>query len=142
MPDVSEREAIDLARRRLALGPETRARAFRVRRLEPPGGSYYLVVFGEPAAALGVAAVEVATGEVTNWAALPGTGPHALVDAETAIRQAGSPAGSRAALVWRSSPGSRSPLYPLWEVSTDEQTVYVDQQGTIWPSLESPARGG
>ena len=138
MPDVTENEAIDLARQRLALGPETRARAFRVRRAEPPGGSYYLVVFGAPAAALGIAAVDAAEGEVTNWATLPGTEAHTLLDAETAIQRAGAPAGSHAALTWRPSPASRSPLYPVWEISTPEQTIYVDQQGMVWRSPEAP----
>jgi hypothetical protein len=91
---------------------------------------------------VGVAAVDVATGDVTTWATLPGTAPHTLIDAETASRRAGLRGKSRAQLVWRSSPGSRSPLYPLWQISTDEETVYVDQQGTVWPSLESPTRGG
>jgi len=91
---------------------------------------------------VGVAAVDVATGDVTTWATLPGTAPHTLIDAKTASRRARLCGKSRAKLVWSSSPGSRSTLYPLWQISTDEETVYVDQQGTVWPSLESPARGG
>jgi hypothetical protein len=136
MPELSERKAIDSARQRLGLEPGARAHAFRVLRADLPGGVYHLIVFGEPNAALGVAAVDAATGEVTNWASLPGTGPHALLDAETAIRRAGFPARSHAELVWRSSRISRSPLYPFWQVSMDKKTVYVDQQGTIWPSVE------
>jgi hypothetical protein len=142
MPPLSKREAIDLARGSLGLKPGIRASAFRVLRTDPPDGVYYLLVFGEPEAAVGVAAVDAATGNVTTWANLPGTAPHTLIDAETASRRAGLRGKSRAQLVWRSSPRSRSPLYPLWQISTNEKTVYVDQQGTVWPSLESPTRGG
>lgn len=142
MPHLSKREAIDLARGRLGLKPGIRASVFPVLRTDSPDGVYYLLVFGEPEAAVGVAAVDVATGDVTTWATLPGTAPHKLIDAETASRRAGLRGKSRAQLVWKSSPGSRSPLYPLWQISTDEKTVYVDQQGMVWSSLEPPTRGG
>jgi hypothetical protein len=143
MPHLSKREAIDLARGRLGLKPGIRASAFTVLRIDPAAdGVYYLLVFGEPEAAVAVAAVDVATRNVTTWATLPGTAPHTLIDGETASRHAGLPGKSRAQLVWKSSPGSRSPLYPLWQISTEEETVYVDQQGRVWQSLESPTRGG
>jgi hypothetical protein len=99
------------------------------------------VVLGEPDAAVGVAAVDDATGEVTHWATLPGTGPHELIDADTAKRLAGMPLDGSAELVWESHPGSRSPLYPLWRITAEGRTVYVDQQSRVWPP-EAPARGG
>ena len=137
MAELTEAEGIDAARERLGLESGTPARGFRVARPDSSGRAYYLIVFGEPEAALGIAAVDIATREVAEWATLAGTGPHTLIDAATAIRRAGGSAGSRAELIWRSSPASRSPLYPLWRVVTHETTVNVDQQGTVWPSLDA-----
>jgi hypothetical protein len=100
------------------------------------------VVFGEPEAAVAVAAIDVATGEIMSWATLPGITRHNLIDAKAARQRAGLCGRTRAQLVWKSSPGSRSLLYPLWQISTNDKTVYVDQQGKVWPSLERGTRGG
>ena len=141
-PEVGETEAIARARERLELSDATLARAVLVSRKDPPGGAYYLVVLGDPSAALGVAAVDAASGEVTQWATLPGTAPHPVLEREAAIRRTGASSARRAELVWRSSPASRSPLYPLWEIDTGDVVVYIDQAGRVWPSLEPHARGG
>jgi len=102
----------------------------------------YLVVLGDPSAAIGLAAVDASSGEATQWATLPGAGPHPLLDRDAAIERTGAPSARRAELVWRSSPASRSPLYPLWEIDTGDQVVYVDHVGRVWSSLEAGARGG
>ena len=81
----------------------TPARAFLVSRRDPPGGAYYLVVLGDPSAALGIAAVDAASGEVTQWATLPDAAPHPLLDREAAIQRTGASSARRAELVWRSS---------------------------------------
>lgn len=141
-PEVAETEAIAAARERLELSDTTPARAVRVSRLDPPRGAYYLVVLGDPGAALGVATVDAPNGEVTQWATLPGDAPHPLLDREAAIQRTGTSSARRAELVWRSSPASRSPLYPLWEIDTGEEVVYVDHAGRVWSSLEAGARGG
>lgn len=141
-PDVAETEAIARARERLELSHTTPARAVLVSRRDPPRGAYYLVVLGDPGAALGVAAVDASSGEVTQWATLPGADPHSLLDRETAIQRTGASSAPRAELVWRSSPASRSPLYPLWEIDTGDKVVYVDHAGRVWSSLEAGARGG
>ncbi len=142
MAGVSERQAIDLARTRLELGPEARARVFEVDRVASFEGSYYLLVFDEAGEAGGLAAVDAASGEVTNWATLPGGGAPIPLDAESARDRSGLGQGSRTRLVWTSFRGSRSPLYPVWEVSEPERTVYVDQQGGVWTSLAPSTRGG
>ncbi|HET9850928.1 MAG TPA: hypothetical protein VFP56_00315 [Candidatus Limnocylindrales bacterium] len=141
-PEVAETEAIARALERLELGDTTPARAVLVSRLDPPRGAYYLVVVGDPGAAHGVAAVDASSGEVTQWATLPGAAPHPLLDRETAIQRTGASSARRAELVWRSSPASRSPLYPLWEIDTGDEVVYVDHAGRVWPSLEAGAGGG
>ena len=141
-PDIGETEAIARALERLALSDATPARAVLVSRLEPPEGAYYLVVLGDPSAALGIAAVDASSGEVTQWATLAGDAPHLLPDREAAIQRAGASSARRAELVWRSSPASRSPLYPLWEIDTGDEVVYVDHAGQVWPSLEPGAHGG
>jgi hypothetical protein len=114
----------------------------RVLPAEPPAGAYYLLVFGEAGATIGLAAVDASTGEVSHWATLPGAAAHPLLDERTAIERAGARGSRSAELVWASSPASRSPLYPLWRIQTGDKTVYVDQHGTVWPSLGSTGRGG
>jgi hypothetical protein len=141
-PHVAEAEAIARARERLELSDRTPARAALVARTDVPGGAYYLVVLGDPSAAIGLAAVDASSGEATQWATLPGAGPHPLLDRDAAIERTGAPSARRAELVWRSSPASRSPLYPLWEIDTGDQVVYVDHVGRVWSSLEAGARGG
>jgi hypothetical protein len=141
-PEVAETEAIARARERLELSGTTPAHAFLVSRRDPSRGAYYLVVLGDPSAALGLVAVDAASGEVAQWATLPGTAPHPLVDRDAAIERAGASSARRAELVWRSSAASRSPLYPLWEIDTGDRVVYVDHAGQVWSSLEPDARGG
>jgi hypothetical protein len=141
-PDIAETEAIARARERLGLSDTTPARALFVARREPPDGAYYLVVLGDPGTAVGVAAVDAESGEVTQWATLPDAATHPLLDRDAAIRRTGAESARRAELVWRSSPASRSALYPLWEVDTGDEVVYVDHAGRVWPSLEPDARGG
>lgn len=142
MSEIPEAEAIDRARTQLKLGPRTQARAWHVRRSDQPGAAYYLVVLGEPQAAVGVAAVDAVKAEVMVWACLPGTGPHPILEPNVAAQRAGFPSGSQLELVWQPCKGSRSPLYPLWEVSIEGRMTYVDQQGVVWESLGPSDRGG
>jgi streptogramin lyase len=90
---------------------------------------------------VGIAAVDAASGDVTESASLPGTEPHELLDAAAALERSGLSPDRRAQLVWRPSAASRSPLYPLWQIGDGGETVYVDQQGRVWSSLDE-RRGG
>lgn len=141
MAQIAETEAVARARRRLGLDSEVAAATWRSRREDRPGDAYYLVVFGESNHARGVAAVDCAEGEVLEWAELAGTGPHLTVDAKEASRLAGAASGP-AEMVWRPSRASRSLLYPIWRIETAAGAVYVDQQGTVWDSLEPGVTGG
>ena len=142
MSEISKNEAIARARSLLKLGAQTLARVWRVRRVDRPNEAYYLIVFGEPQASIGVVAVDITSGEVMIWAPLPGTRPHLSIDSETAVQIAAFPSKTHAELVWKSCRGSHSPLYPLWEISAEKMTVYVDQQGIVWQTLESSGSGG
>jgi hypothetical protein len=128
---VSEEDAV--ARVRAAVGATNRVagRAWPVRRLDRPDETYYLVVLGDERASVAVGTVNAATGEVGSSAQLPGRGRHPAVDAERAKAMAGAGDAARAELVWRPSAVSKSPLYPVWEVSLPTGTVYVDQAGSV-----------
>jgi len=142
MAELSSDEAIVRARAAMGLDATVPARAWRIRRLDRAADAYYLVVFGEPAAAVAVTTVGAAHGEVRTSAQLPGVRPHLLLDAAQAVTLAGLGAGAQAELVWRPSQASRSPFYPLWEVRSATRGVYVDQQGVVWPALDMAGHAG
>ena len=140
MSQIPEKTGIASSRLQLGLDAGVPARAYRVHRLDRAGGEYYLVIFGEPQASVGVAAVDSMTGEVEIFAQLPGTGEHLSIDLEKALHCTGTPGGARARLVWKPFRGSRSPLYPVWEIVYEGKITYIDQQGSIGDSLdEMPA---
>jgi hypothetical protein len=142
MPDIPPDEAIARARAALGRAAQEAARAWRTRRLDRPDEDYYLVNFGPDAATTAVATVDAASGEIRSTARLPGAGPHLTVEATQAVELAGLDASAATELVWRPCRASRSPLYPLWEVRTSTQTVYVDQQRRVWPALDLTGPGG
>ena len=122
-------EGISRVRSQLGIGSLTSARAWRIRRVDYPGEAYYLVVFGEVKAAIGVAAVDAIRGEVMNSAVLPGKRPHFAIDAKTAVQLSGFPIDAHVELIWKPCRASLSPLYPIWQVSSKDKTLYIDQQG-------------
>ena len=142
MSPISEEEAISKVRSKLRLDPLIQTQVLRTRRLDRHDEAYYLVVFGEPQSTIVVAAVDITTGEIMIYARSPGVGPHLQINAEMAAQIAGFPAGTPAELVWKSCKGSRSPLYPFWEISYQNKTVYIDQQGCVWQSVDLSDRGG
>jgi len=139
---VSPAEAAALARAALGLDDDVRAESHSVRRLDR-GGTYWLALFGEPAATVAVAAVDAASGEVLASARLPGRAPQLAVSAERARALAGAPATARVELAWRHSPASRSPLAPFWEVEGAADRAWVDVTGRVWqaPPWEAESRG-
>jgi hypothetical protein len=119
------------------------AETWLVNRTNPAVSSYFLVVFGAPQAAIGLAAVERATGSVFAKATLPGRGPHRVMSAEEAIRIAGMGTGTEAILMWDSVQISSSPFYPQWRLRKAGQTVWVDSvTGTVSDTLETKTGGG
>ena len=142
MTEVTEATAIERARSALRVGDDVPAQAWPVRYIDRPGESYWLVVLGSRNAARGVAAVDAQSGAVMVSATLLGKEAQLAVDAAKALQIAGLPQGTAIGMAWQSSTASRSPLYPLWAIGTGDQTVYVDQQGRLWRSLERGDRGG
>jgi hypothetical protein len=132
---ISEKTGITESRSKLKLDPNVPARVHRVHRLDHVGEEYYLVIFGEPQASVGVAVVDSVTGEVLIYATLPGTREHLSIDSKKALLYASIPEGAHVRLVWKPFRGSRSPLYPVWEISYKGKVTYVDQQGSTWDSL-------
>ena len=59
--------------------------------------------------------------QVAQIGSAPDAATHSLLDREAAIERTGASSARRAELVWRSSPASRSPLYPLWEIDADRR---------------------
>jgi hypothetical protein len=137
---ISEKPGVADSRSKLGLDPSIPARIYRVQRLDGGCAEYYLIIFGKPEASVGVAAVDSVTGEVLIFAKLPGSGEHLSINSEEALRVTDFPKGAKARLVWKPFRGSRSPLYPVWEISHKGKFIYIDQQGSKWDSLdEMPA---
>jgi hypothetical protein len=132
---MSQAAAIATARAATDLGDEVPARAWPVRRLDRPDESYYLVLFGDDDATVAVATVAADGGSVQSTATLRGETGHLTLDAARARALAGANEEAEVALVWRPSRASRSPFYPLWEVTGEARPVYVDHAGTVWDEL-------
>lgn len=146
MTRISTEQAIDRARQQLEVDDEIPGRAWHVRWIDRPHDAYYLVEFGQDAA-VAVAIVGVAKGDVRSSARLSGEGRHLAIDEQSAKTRAGvtnaeSDQHVQAELVWQPGPASQSPLYPIWRVRAPHRTRYVDQQGRVWDELPLTGRGG
>lgn len=131
MAALTEDDAVASVRAAVGAADDVPGRAWTVRRLDRAGETYYLVVLGGDGASIAVGAVSPATGDIGSSAHLAGRGPHLEVDAARARTLAGAHEAARAELVWRPSPVSRSPLYPVWEVEIPSGLAYVDQAGSV-----------
>ena len=142
MAGVSGETAIERARTVLALGAGVPARAWYVERLDHSATGYYLVVFGEESDAVGVAAVDGMSGEVSSHATVAGAKPHLPVSAARASELAGDAPLEPPRLVWCPCRASQSMLSPIWEIRTAAGLIYIDQQSQVWTQLEPGAPGG
>ena len=142
MAEFTETEAIFNAKSKLGISESILGRAWLVQRLDRVVDAYYLIVFGEGEAAIAVAAIDAQIGVVQASALLSGGGSPLNIDAEQAIAIARLGGPVQARLVWKPCRASLSPLYPFWELRTTEETVYIDQQGTVWRDLEPAGPGG
>lgn len=141
--DTSKKRAIANARQALGLDANASARVWSITRLKPGRHNYFLVVFGTDEASVGIAAVDAYSMEILEKARLPGFQTHQLLSAREAIQRARLTAGTKAALVWEPTAASRSPFYPLWQLTTQTETVWVDSiRGTVSKNLRSTLGGG
>jgi hypothetical protein len=140
---AAQTRAVASAAAALGLSASEPAAAWLVNRIRPGVPGYFLVVFGAPQAAVGLAAVDLATGEVFAKAKLPGRGPHHLLSSVDAIRIAGMGPGTEAVLTWDPGPASSSPFYPLWRLHDGDRTVWVESvTGAVSHTLEAKTGGG
>ena len=102
---------------------------------------YFLVHFGEPGGRGAAVMVDAMDGSVMARAAVEGIEEPWLIKEERAVEIAGCAQPVVARLVWKPSRATRSPFYPLWEVSTASGSVWVDQSGRMWREL-TPAGPG
>lgn len=128
---LSEDDAVASVRAAVGAPNGVAGRAWLVRRLDRPGETYYLVVLGDEGSSVAVGTVNPVTGDVGSSASLPGRHPHLEVDAVQARALAGADETAEAELVWRPSPVSKSPLYPVWEVALPSGAAYVDQARSV-----------
>ena len=139
---TSVNRAVEKAREALALAASHPARTWPVARIKPGAPGYLLVVFGTPQAAVGIATIDLSSGEILEKAGILGGQPHFLISAEEAIQRAGLAPCTEAILVWEPTQVSHSPFYPFWQLLGPGRTVWIDSvRGTIWKRLDA-ARGG
>lgn len=140
---ATRERALANARVALAVAASEPAQIWPVARIKSGAPGFFLVVFGAPQAAVGLAAVDRASGAVFAKAHLPGCSPHHLISAEEALQRAGLGAGAEAVLAWDPVSASRSPFYPLWQVRGGDKTIWVNSvTGTTCATLDAPRGGG
>lgn len=107
------------------------------------GAPYFLVTLGKDngAGAGAVVAVNALTGEAMSSASLEQIDRHRLPDRGAAIRSAAFPDDAQARRVWAPSRATRSPFYPLWELTAGTRRAYVDTNGKVWDALDLEHRG-
>lgn len=127
-------EAIARTRRLLDLPACDAGSAWRVRRLDG-GGVYYLVRADER-----VACVDAGSGELL--ASAHGARDPVAIAPERARALAAMGADAVAELVWTPCAATMSMFDPLWAVTQQGRSVYVDQRGGLWPALSPGGPGG
>jgi hypothetical protein len=105
------------------------------------GNPYFLMTLAETGGAGLIAAIDAVTGEVISSARLERVERHRLPGKAEAIARAAYPGDAAARRVWAPSRASRSPFYPLWELTAGSERVYVDISGKVWPAPLESGRG-
>lgn len=136
---ISEERAIRVAAEATQV-PGLPATAHLVERLDGQH-PYFLVHFGELGGRGAAVMVDALDGSVMARAAVERVERPWLMRAERAVEIAGGAQPVEARLVWKPGRATRSPFYPLWEISTASGSVWVDQSGRLWPEL-TPAGPG
>jgi hypothetical protein len=142
MTEIAPKEAILRARKALGLPASVSGQALHVERLDAPASAYYLILLASGGRKRHVALINARTGAIDQDAELTGNASHIMVNKEQAIAAARLGGHPSARLVWRPCRASHSPLYPIWEISSESERRYVDQQGRLWDVLRPIGRGG
>jgi hypothetical protein len=113
------------------------ARAAEVHLVErlDEGNPYFLVIFADPGPSGAVVAVDALGGDITSSARFERAESPWILDRAKAIELAGCVQPLAARLVWAPSRATRSPFYPLWELTCESGRVYVDRDGGVWHEL-------
>jgi hypothetical protein len=138
-PRISEERAVRVAADAAQVAGLPAA-AHLVERLDG-GHRYFLVHFGEPGGRGAAVMVDAIDGSVMARAAVERVEQPWLIKEERAVEIAGCAQPVEARLVWKPSRATRSPFYPLWEVSTASGRVWVDQSGRVWRELAPSGPG-
>ncbi len=136
---ISEEQAVRVAAD-AALVSGLPAAAHLVERLDGQH-PYFLVHFGELGGRGVAVTVDAVDGSVMARAAVERLEQPWLINDERAIEIANCPQPVETRLVWRPSRATRSPFYPLWEISTESECVWVDQSGKLWRELPQAGPG-
>ena len=136
---ISEERAIGVAAE-AAQAAGLPASAHLVERLDGQH-PYFLVHFGEPGGRGAAVMVDATDGSVMARASMERVELPWLIKEELAVEIAGCAQPVEARLVWKPSRATRSPFYPLWEVSTASGRIWVDQSGKMWRELTPPGPG-
>jgi hypothetical protein len=135
MPFMGPADAVREARRLLGLTAGDEGAAFRVRRLDRPGASYFIVHTDGH-----VACLDEETRALMASAETPQS-PVTLTQ-EAALGRAGLGNAATAELVWSPGAASQSIFDPVWLVSHAGHTAYVDQRGHVSQQLKPRGPGG
>jgi hypothetical protein len=100
-----------------------------------------LVTLATDTGAGAVVVVNALTGEAMSSASLDRIDRHRLPDRDEAIRSAAFPGDAQARRVWMPSRATRSPFYPLWELTAGARRPYVDTNGKVWDAPGIDHRG-
>lgn len=112
----------------------TASAAHLVERLDE-GNPYFLIIFGEPGSPGAIVTVDALAGDVTSSAQLERVDSPWLLEKAKAVELAGCVRLLASRLVWAPSRATRSPFYPLWELTCESGRVYVDREGKVWHQL-------
>ena len=104
-------------------------------------GEAFLVHIGQPGGRGVAVMVDALDGSVMARAAVERVEQPWLIKEERAVEISGYAQPLEARLVWKPSRATRSPFYPLWEISTASARVWVDQSGRLWTELTSAGPG-
>jgi hypothetical protein len=112
----------------------TAVEAYLVERLDA-GNPYFLVLFGKPGSAGAIVAVDALDGTIASSAQLERVESPWFLSKARAVELAGGSRLLQARLVWAPSRATRSPFYPLWEITCESGRVYVDRDGKVSQTL-------